>query len=159
LDTDFNKAFAKSQLAAYQKLPTKGMVFVSVKDADKNPAIVIVAEKLRQLGFEIISTMGTARYLDGRKVYVRTIKRVSQGQPNLIDLIREDKVQMVINTASGKIPRQDEIKIRSTAVSFGIPVVTTLQGAEACVRGVEALIKHRIGVKPIQGYQKKNKSR
>lgn len=154
IDADFNKAYAKSQLAAYQNLPVKGTVFVSVKDKDKKPVLVAVARKLIDLGFDIISTLGTARFLEENKVCLRTIQRVSEGKPNLLDLIRTDKVNLIINTVSGKIPRQDEIKIRSTAVAFGVPVVTTLPGAEACVRGVEALIKHKLEVKPLQQYHR-----
>ncbi|MGD0336068.1 MAG: carbamoyl-phosphate synthase large subunit [Candidatus Omnitrophota bacterium] len=158
IDMDFAKAYAKSQLAAYQNLPVKGAVFLSVKDKDKNPVIAAVARKLLGLGFEIISTVGTARFLQGNKISVCTIQRVSEGKPNLLDLIRTNKVNLIINTTSGKIPRQDEIKIRSTAIAFGVPVVTTLPGAEACVKGVEALIKHRLEVKPLQQYHKKSQS-
>ncbi|MFH1457633.1 MAG: carbamoyl-phosphate synthase large subunit [Candidatus Omnitrophota bacterium] len=154
IDRDFNKAFAKSQLAAYQNLPSGGRVFLSVKDQDKRPVIVAVARRLMGLGFEIISTLGTARFLQENKISVYTIQRVSEGRPNLLDLIRENKVGLIINTVSGKMPRQDEIKIRSTAVGLGVPVVTTLPGAEACVRGVEALIKHRLDVKPLQQYHR-----
>jgi carbamoyl-phosphate synthase large subunit len=157
IDLDFNQAFAKSQLAAYQNLPTKGTVFLSVKDKDKKPLICAVASRLLDLGFEIISTVGTARFLQENKIPVCTIQRVSQGRPNLLDLIQTDKVQLIINTVSGKMPRQDEIKIRSTAVAFGVPVVTTLPGAQACVSGIEALIKHRLEVRPLQQYHKKLK--
>jgi carbamoyl-phosphate synthase large subunit len=152
IDMDFNKAFAKSQLAAYQNLPFKGKVFLSVKDKDKRALIVAVARKLIDLGFEAISTVGTARFLQENRVCAYTIQRVSEGKPNLLDLIRENKVGLIINTVSGKIPRQDEIRIRSAAIGFGVPVVTTLPGAEACVRGMEALIKHRLDVKPLQEY-------
>jgi len=154
IDTDFNKAFSKSQLAAYQNIPTKGMVFISVKDKEKNKTVVDVSRKLTNLGFELISTMGTAKFLEKHKIYVRSIQRVSDGKPNVIDLIKEGKVHLVINTVSGKIPRQDEVRIRSTAVGFGVPVCTTVPGAEACVRGIEALIKHTLEVKPLQEYHK-----
>jgi len=155
IDNDFNKAFCKSQLAAYQNLPVKGIVFLSVKDKDKGGSIIGIAKKLRELGFEIISTIGTAKFLEQNKVYVRSIQRVSQGRPNLIDLISQGKVQLIINTVSGKIPRHDEVMIRSTAVAFGVPVTTTMPGAQACVRGIEALIKHALEVKPLQQYHKK----
>jgi len=157
IDSDFNKAFAKSQLAAYQALPTQGKVFVSVKDEDKNHDIVVVARKLLALGFEIISTTGTAKFLEENKVYVRTIQRVSEGKPNLLDLIRQGQVQLIINTVSSKIPRQDEIRIRSSAVGFGVPTITTMPGAEASVKGIEALIKHTLEVKPLQEYHKNQK--
>ncbi|MFA5410694.1 MAG: carbamoyl-phosphate synthase large subunit [Candidatus Omnitrophota bacterium] len=155
IDADYSKAYAKSQLAAYQNLPTKGMVFISVKDKDKKPLIVKAARRLTELGFKIVSTVGTAKFLEENKVFVRTIQRVSQGRPNLLDLIRERQVNLIINTVSGKIPRQDEVRIRSSSVAFGVPVVTTLPGAQACVKGIEALIKHTLGVRPIQFYHRK----
>jgi carbamoyl-phosphate synthase large subunit len=154
IDRNFSSAFSKSQLSAYQNLPTSGMVFISVRDQDKKPLLAQVAKKLTQLGFEIISTQGTVRFLEANSVYARLIQRVSEGRPNLIDLIKENKVRLVINTVSGKIPRQDEVKIRSTAVGFGVPVVTTLPGAQACVAGIEALIKHKLEVKPLQQYHR-----
>ena len=157
IDTDFNKAYAKSQLAAYQELPRQGTVFLSVKDQDKDPTFVAVARKLIALGFKITSTFGTAKFLEENKVYVRTIQRISEGKPNLLDLIRQKEVHLIINTVSGKIPRQDEVRIRSTAVQFGVPTITTVQGAEASIKGIEALIKHKLGVKPLQDYHKKLK--
>ncbi|MCM8796839.1 MAG: carbamoyl-phosphate synthase large subunit, partial [Candidatus Omnitrophica bacterium] len=117
LDMDFNKAYAKSQLAAYQNLPLKGRVFLSVKDKDKKPLIAEVSRKLLNLGFEIIATVGTAKFLKENKISVCTIQRVSEGRPNLLDLIQENKVHLIINTVSGKIPRLDEIRIRSAAVA------------------------------------------
>ena len=154
IDMDFNKAFAKSQLGAYQNLPLAGTVFLSVKDGDKKPALAEVAAKLEELGFKIISTVGTAAFLEKNKVYARTIQRVSQSKPNLLDLIRENKVHLIINTASGKIPRRDEVRIRSTAVSSGVPTVTTLPGAQACVKGIEALIRHKLEVRSLQEYNR-----
>ncbi|TAN61847.1 carbamoyl-phosphate synthase large subunit, partial [bacterium] len=155
IDKDFSKAYAKSQLAAYQNLPGKGTVFISVKDKDKRPLIVSAARRLRDLKFEIISTIGTAKFLESNGIAARTIRRVSEGRPNLLDLIKQGKIHLIINTPSGKIPRQDEVKIRSSAIACGVPVVTTLPGAEACARGIEALIKHKLDVKPIQQYHKK----
>lgn len=152
IDRDFGRAYCKSQFAAYQNLPVKGKVFLSVKDKDKKSTILKVVRKLSELKFEIISTSGTAKFLGENKVKVKTIPRVSEGKPNLLDFIREGKIQLIINTPSGKVPRLDEIKIRSTAIAFGVPVVTTIPGAEACVRGIEALIKETLDVKPIQQY-------
>ena len=158
IDTDFGRAYAKSQLAAYQNLPAvKGTVFISVKDKDKRALMVKTAKKLKDLKFEIISTLGTAKFLEENEIIARTIQRVSDGKPNVLDLIKEGKIKLIINTVSGKIPRQDEQKIRSSAIALGIPVITTLPGAEACARGIEALMKHKLGVKPIQAYHKKLK--
>ena len=158
IDTDFGRAYAKSQLAAYQNLPAaKGTVFISVKDKDKRTQMAKTAKKLKDLKFEIISTLGTAKFLEENGIIARTIQRVSDGKPNVLDLIQEGKIKLIINTVSGKIPRQDELKIRTSAIALGIPVITTLPGAEACSRGIEALIKHKLGVKPIQAYHKKLK--
>ena len=155
IDTEFGRAYAKSQLAAYQNLPFKGTVFISVKDKDKKPVIIQVARSLRALKFELISTVGTARFLGENKITVRTIRRVSEGRPNLLDLIKAGKIHLIINTSSGKIPRQDEIKIRSSAIARGIPVVTTLPGAHACVAGIKELLEHKLKAKPIQAYHRK----
>ena len=156
IDTDFGRAYAKSQLAAYQNLPAvKGTVFISVKDKDKKALMAKAAKKLKDLKFEIISTLGTAKFLEENGIIARTIQRVSDGKPNVLDLMKEGKIKLIINTVSGKMPRQDELKIRSSAISLGIPVVTTLPGADACARGIEALIKHKLGVKSIQAYHRK----
>jgi carbamoyl-phosphate synthase large subunit len=159
IDTSFERAFCKSQLAAYQNLPVKGTVFLSVKDKDKVTEIIKVAKRLLELKLDIISTSGTAKFLQSNGVYVKTIQRVSAGKISVIDLIRDGKVQLVINTVSGKIPRLDEVRIRTIAIAFGVPVVTTVPGAEASVRGIETLIKHKLQVKPLQAYHGKNKSK
>lgn len=152
IDIDFGKAYCKSQLAAYQNLPTKGTVFISVKDKDKKPIIVSVARGLKDLNFKIISTQGTARFFKENKINVDVIRRISEGGPNLLDFLKDGKIQLIINTPSGKMPRQDEIKIRSAAIALGVPVVTTLPGADACVHGLKALIKKQLDVKPLQEY-------
>jgi len=156
---EFGQAFYKSQVAAYQNLPRSGAVFLSVKDRDKSSAIVSVAAKLIDLKFQIISTRGTADFLKKYNIGTRIIQRLSEGNPNLLDLIRQDKIQLIINTASGKIPRRDEVRIRSTAIAFGVPVVTTIPGAEACVKGIEALVKKKLRVKALQDYYKGAKNK
>ncbi|MBI4335835.1 MAG: carbamoyl-phosphate synthase large subunit [Candidatus Omnitrophica bacterium] len=149
IDTDFSKAFAKSQVAAGSGLPTKGCVFLSVKDKDKKP-LVAVAKKLQGLGFELIGTPGTAEFLSKNNISVKVAQRISEGRPNILDYMKEGKVSLIINTPSGKIPRKDEIKIRSTAVLQGISCVTTMPGALASVHGIEAQLNHKIDVTPIQ---------
>ena len=159
IDTDFGRAYAKSQLAAYQNLPAaKGTVFISVKDKDKRTQMAKTARKLKDLKFEIISTLGTAKFLEENGIIARTIQRVSDGKPNVLDLMKEGKIKLIINTVSGKIPRQDEQKIRSSAIALGIPVITTLPGAEACAQGIEALIKHKLGGQADPGIPNKKAS-
>ncbi len=151
---DFGQAFYKSQVAAYQNLPQAGVVFLSVKDTDKLSAIVSVAQELIKLKFQIISTRGTAEFLKKYNIGARIIQRLSEGSPNLLDLIRQDKIQLVINTASGKMPRRDEVAIRSTAIAAGVPVVTTLPGAQACVKGIEAMAQKKLVVRALQDYHR-----
>jgi carbamoyl-phosphate synthase large subunit len=149
IDTDFEKAFAKSQAAAGTALPTAGAVFVSVKDKDKK-GLIPVAKKLSELKFELIGTAGTAEYLSKNNIGIKSIQKISEGRPNILDYMKEGKIKLIINTPSGKIPRKDEIKIRSTAVSQGISCVTTIPGALASVRGIEMQLNQKIDVMPIQ---------
>ena len=155
IDTDFGRAFCKSQLGALQKVPTQGTVFISVKDRDKTALLVSAARQLSGFGFSIVSTAGTTAFLQNYGIQAETVHRVSEGKPNILEKIREGRVHLVINTPSGKIPRQDEVVIRSTAVAFGVPVVTTLQGADAYVHAIRSLLAGELGVKSIQEYLKK----
>jgi len=151
IDVDFGRAFAKSQMAANSSLPAEGTVFVSVQDAHK-AKIVPIARKLKKLGFEIIATAGTAATLKEGGIQAVPIHRISEGSPNILDHMREGKIRLIINTPSGKKPREDEIKIRSMAVSLGVPCVTTIPGADAAVQGIEAIKKHSIGVRPLKDW-------
>ncbi len=158
LDKDFARAFIKSQLAAGQNLPRKGNVFISVRDRDKR-AIVFIAKKLHDLGFHLLATAGTAAALEKNDIPVKVLPKVAEGRPNVIDLMKDGKIQMVINTPSGRIPRQDEIKIRSHVILYTIPYTTTISGAQATVSGIEALLKKDLEVQSLQEYHKKAKRR
>jgi carbamoyl-phosphate synthase large subunit len=158
IDSDFGRAYIKSQLAAGQNLPRGGNVFISVRDRDKR-AVVFIAKKLQDLGFSICSTSGTAAALDKNGIVVKVLPRIAEGRPNVLDLMKDGKIQMVINTPSGRIPRQDEIKIRSQVVLYNIPYTTTISGAQATVNGIEALVKKDLGVKSLQDYHKKKKGK
>ena len=151
IDVDFGRAFAKSQMAANSSLPTEGTVFVSVQDAHKEKIVPIV-KKLKELGFEIIATAGTAATLKENKIAATQIHRISEGSPNILDHMREGKIKFIINTPSGKKPREDEIKIRSLAVSLGVPCVTTIPGAGAAVQGIEAIKKLSVGVTSLKDW-------
>ncbi len=153
IDENFARAYLKSQISAFQALPKEGTVFISVKNSDKR-AILFTAKSLNDLGFKIIATEGTAKALRKRGIKVVSLPRISEGRPNILDYIIDRKVQLVINTPSGRIPRKDEIKIRAEAVKFGIPCITTISGARASVSGIEELKKGGFGVKPIQEYHK-----
>ncbi len=151
IDFDFGKAYLKSQLAASQLLPKKGKVFISVKDRDKK-GIVPVAEKLIKLGFNILSTEGTGKVLKEHNLPVVILPKLAEGRPNILDYIKNRNVHLIINTPSGRIPRRDEVVIRSTATLYRIPSITTVWGALASVKAIEALIKEKIEVKSIQTY-------
>jgi carbamoyl-phosphate synthase large subunit len=152
IDMDFGKAYCKSQLGALQEVPTKGTVFMSVKNADKTQLAVSVAYQLTNLGFSIISTAGTAAFLRENGITTEIVPRVSDGAPDLLNGIREGRIQLIINTPTGKGPRTDDVSIRATANSRGIPVVTTMPGADAYVQGIRALIRGELTVTPIQRY-------
>jgi carbamoyl-phosphate synthase large subunit len=151
LDADLGIAYAKSQMAAGGPLPVKGNVFISVNDADKLEA-ADVARKFVDLGFEIVSTGGTASVLEKAGLRVRRVFKLSEGRPNTIDLLKNREIQLVINTPSGQVPRADEVKIRTTAVYTGTPIMTTLSGAKAAALGIAALKKNGYQVKTLQEF-------
>jgi carbamoyl-phosphate synthase large subunit len=151
LDADRGVAYAKSQMAAGSPLPLGGKVFISVSDAHKKK-IVEVARQFAELGFELIATGGTAQALEKAGLKVERIHKLQEGRPNAVDLLKNKELQMVINTPSGATPRADEIKIRTTAVYTGTPIMTTVSSAQAAARGIAALKKSGYGVKTVQEY-------
>ena len=151
LDPVFGMAYAKSQLAAGQSLPESGRVFVSLKDKDKRPMIFIV-KKLHDLGFEICATSGTARTLRMNGIPATLTLKVSEGHPNVVDMMKEGAVHLIINTPSSRTPRRDEADIRSTAVACGVPLITTVFGAMATVNAMETVVKEDRRVKALQDY-------
>ncbi|MBN1526837.1 MAG: carbamoyl-phosphate synthase large subunit [Candidatus Omnitrophica bacterium] len=157
IDSTFGMAYAKSQIAAGQKLPTKGNVFISVKNQDKRN-VIFVAKKLADLGFKIFATSGTADALSSNDIEVKMLPKLGEGRPNIIDLIKDGKVDMIINTPAGKMTKEDETKIRSHAILYNVPLITTVSGAQASVNGIENLIKKpHMNVKSLQEYHKKIK--
>jgi len=154
IDVDFGRAFIKSQIAAGQNIPKEGNVFVSVRDKDKRQVVFIV-KQLQRLGFHIFATSGTASALKKNGISVKILPKIAEGRPNVLDLMKDGKIQMVINTPSGRIPREDEVKIRSQVIVHNIPYTTTISGAQATVNGIESLINNELGVKSLQEYQKK----
>jgi carbamoyl-phosphate synthase large subunit len=151
LDADRGVAYAKSQMAAGSPLPLSGKVFISVSDAHKKK-IVEVAKQFAELGFELIATGGTAAVLEKAGLKVERIHKLQEGRPNAIDLLKNKELQMVINTPAGASPRADEIKIRTTAVYTGTPIMTTISSAEAAARGIAALKKSGYSVKTVREY-------
>ena len=152
-DEDFGMAFAKTQMAAKPSLPLEGNVFLSVKDSDK-PKALEVAKGLAELGFSFTSTEGTAKFLNENGIPAKSTLRISEGRPNVADLIKNGKVQLVINTPLGLIPRRDENGIRSEAVLNSVPVITTLGSAFAALNGIRSLKDRKFSVKSLQDYSR-----
>ncbi|HEV2692651.1 MAG TPA: carbamoyl-phosphate synthase large subunit [Verrucomicrobiae bacterium] len=151
LDADLGVAYAKSQMAANSPLPLKGKVFISVSEMHKKD-VAWVAKQFADLGFELVATTGTAAVLEKAGLKVQRINKLLEGRPNVIDLLKNKEIQFVINTPSGAAPREDEVKIRTTAVYTGTPIATTLSGAKAAALGIAALKKSGYAVKTVQEY-------
>ncbi len=151
LDADRGIAYAKSQMAANAPLPLGGRVFISVSEAHKSE-VAAVAKQFADLGFELISTSGTAAILENAGLKVQRIYKLAEGRPNALDLLKNREIQLVINTPAGQTPRADEIKIRTSAVYSGTPIMTTLSGAKAAALGIAALKKRGYEVKTLQEY-------
>jgi carbamoyl-phosphate synthase large subunit len=126
-------------------------VFISVSDADK-PHVAAIARDFADLGFELVSTSGTAAVLEKAGLKVQRIFKLAEGRPNALDLLKNRELQLVINTPAGQMPRADEVKIRTTAVYTGTPIMTTLSGAKAAALGIAALKKSGYDVKTVQEY-------
>jgi carbamoyl-phosphate synthase large subunit len=145
----FSLAFAKSQIAAGTILPKEGTIFVSVMERHR-PLIVPLAKRLAQLGFKLLATQGTAKALEAADIPVERVKKIAEGRPNLLDYLHDARVQLVINTPSGKGARTDEGRIRAAAVQHGVPCITTIPACEAAVVAMEALRTEPMSVEALQ---------
>jgi carbamoyl-phosphate synthase large subunit len=148
---DFPGAYAKSQLAIDYSLPTEGAAFVSVCDRDKR-SIVGVARHLHMLGFDILSTRGTARALRAAGIPVTEVLKKHEGRPNIVDAVKNGEVQLVINTPFGQETRSDGYHIRTAAIAHGITNITTVPAAQAVVQAIDAFKAGRLGVLPLQDF-------
>ena len=146
----FSIAFAKSQIAAGILLPQTGRIFLSVASQQAKEMMVDYARRLVQLGFELIATSGTARSLAAAGIPVEVVKKLQEGHPNLIDHLIDGRVQLIFNTPRGKGARTDEGRIRAASVQYGVPCITTLPAAEACIRAMEAMRTEPLSVQAIQ---------
>ncbi len=151
LDSDFGIAFAKSQLGASTNVPTKGAVFVSVKDNDKQ-AITPAIATLEKMGFSILATGGTQRYLQEQGIKCEKINKVLEGRPHIVDAIKNGDIQLVINTTKGTKAISDSRDIRRSALIGKIPYYTTISGAKAAVKGITAYKDGNLNVRPLQSY-------
>ena len=151
LDKDFGHAFAKSQLGGGTKVPLSGRVFISVRERDK-ASVIDLAKRLSELGFEIVATRGTARALEDQEVPVRTINKVLEGRPHIVDAMANDEIDLVFNTTEGVQSIADSYSLRRTALTQRIPYYTTVAGARAALMAIEAMSTGGLEVAPLQSY-------
>ena len=158
IDHDRNIAFFKSQLASGSRLPTKGNVFLAVKDEDKD-AVVPLAKRLVEMGFGIYATCGTSTRLWDNGVKSQAIYRISRGRPNVLDLIRNKDVAWIVNTSEpGAEAMVDDVRMRSAAIIHGIPISTTVAGFEAAILGLDDYTRFgEFSVCSLQEYHRKLK--
>jgi carbamoyl-phosphate synthase large subunit len=153
IDTDFARAFLKAQIGSGVDLPQEGQVFISVKDEDKD-AMVGLGRELLAMGFSLIATGGTARHLNAKGLPVELVMKVREGRPHVVDAMKSDRIQLVINTTEDAKAIADSFELRRTALINAIPYYTTVAGAKAAVRAIAALESGRLEVAPLQSYFK-----
>ncbi|MBL9011385.1 MAG: carbamoyl-phosphate synthase large subunit [Alphaproteobacteria bacterium] len=151
LDTQFDRAFAKSQIAGGTIVPTAGTAFVSVREDDK-PFLVEPVAKLLEMGFRVIATGGTQSFLAEQGLKVERINKVLEGRPHIVDEMKNGNVQLVFNTTEGAQALKDSFTLRRTALLMKIPYYTTVSGAAAAVRGIASVRAGELGVAPLQSY-------
>ena len=151
IDTEFGRAFAKAQIAAGTHLPLEGTVFISVNDRDKS-GISTVAEAFIELGFKVVATEGTHKILRRNSIESKQVLKVHEGRPNISDVMKNGQIQLIINSPSGEEAKADGKMIRRTALSYKIPVITTLAGAKAAIAAIKSLQTGGISVTALQDY-------
>jgi carbamoyl-phosphate synthase large subunit len=155
ISSTFGLAFAKAQLAAGQRLPQRGTVFLSVNDHDKRH-VAFVVQDLLAAGLKVVATRGTAAALANAGIEVESVYKVNEGRPNIVDLIKTTKVDLVINTPLGRESFYDEKSIRRAAVRYNIPCITTLSAASAAARGIRAMSGHKVEVAALQDLHRRS---
>jgi carbamoyl-phosphate synthase large subunit len=152
IDTDFGKAFAKAELGAGVDLATTGTVFVSMNDRTKAAAVPVVQDLL-DLGFKVVATSGTQKILAENGIEgVEVVLKLHEGRPHVLDWIKNNWIQFIINTPSGEESQLDGRTIRRAAVDYKLPIITTIAGAKATVAAIKSLQTHPLEVKALQDY-------
>jgi carbamoyl-phosphate synthase large subunit len=151
IDSDFGRAFAKAELGAGERLPLTGTVFVSMSDRDKAAAVPVVKEFM-DLGFQVMATFGTRQALKEHGLDVELVLKLHEGRPHVIDAIKNQKIQLIINTPSGEEAQTDARLIRRTGLAYKIPIITTIAGAKATVAAIRSMQNTTLDVKVIQDY-------
>jgi carbamoyl-phosphate synthase large subunit len=151
IGADFGTAFAKAELAAGQRLPLSGTVFVSMNNRDK-AAVVSVVKNLMELGFQIMATEGTRKVLRENGLDVELVLKLHEGRPHVLDAIKNSKIQLIITTPSGEEAQTDGRLIRRSALTYKIPMITTIAGAKATAAAIRSLQSQPLQVKSLQEY-------
>ncbi|MFZ4675836.1 MAG: carbamoyl-phosphate synthase large subunit [Nodosilinea sp.] len=151
IDVDFGKAFAKAALGANQRLPLSGTVFISMNDRDK-AAVIPVAKQMATMGLKLIATAGTRAALLDQGLTVDLVLKVHEGRPNIEDAIKNNEIQLIINTPAGSTALEDDRSIRRTALAYKVPIITTIAGAKATAAAIQSLQQHPLQVKSLQEY-------
>ncbi|MEJ2032370.1 MAG: carbamoyl-phosphate synthase large subunit [Deltaproteobacteria bacterium] len=151
IDDSLGLAFAKSQLAAGQKIPARGNVLISVRWGDK-PAVLPIARQLIELGFSLLATRNTARFLSENGVTCTMVHKISEGRPHILDKIQDQEIQWIINTSMGTRTTEDSYTIRRAALSYHLPYTTTIAGAESMVKAITVFRERALEVKSLQEY-------
>jgi carbamoyl-phosphate synthase large subunit len=148
----FGEAFFKAEMAAGDPLPLSGTIFLSINNQSKE-ALLGEMKLLHEIGFRMVATEGTALFLNGHGIPCERVLKVSEGRPNIIDLVKNGQIGLIINTPTGKIPKHDAFSIRQAAVRYRVPVITTISAAKAAVQGlVEVKSRKDVSVRSIQEY-------
>ncbi|MFC1659169.1 hypothetical protein ACFL0U_01220 [Pseudomonadota bacterium] len=149
IDKKFNVAFLKAQIGTGKKLPEKGVALISVKDEDK-PKVVKLAKQLIDLGFNIMATGGTTKYLEKHGIPTQRVNKVSQGKPHIVDYIYEGKINLVINTADSTVTFKDGLAIRRNSLIRGVTYVTVMKAAFTLVKAIKAMKENYMSVNSLQ---------
>jgi len=152
IDTELDKAFSKSQIAAGNSLLFEGVAFISVKDDDKNDSVLQIARKLSELDFKLICTSGTSKFLSDNGIVNEKVNKVSEGRPDITDYLKNNDVQLLINTTFGEKEVAQSYSIRRNTLIYNVPYFTTIAGAKAAVGAIESIKKEGLEVKAIQDY-------
>ena len=151
LADSFGLAFFKAQEAAQPALPIQGTVLITVCETDR-PAVLEVARQFKRLGFKLRATEGTHKFLAEQGIESEPILKVHEGRPHIVDGIKSQEIDLIINTPSGKLSKYDDSYIRKNAIKYRIPYITTLAGALAAARGISAYRQGRGQVRALQSY-------
>jgi carbamoyl-phosphate synthase large subunit len=147
----FGSAFAKAQLSAGLRLPQKGTIFLSVNDSDKE-TLLPIARDFQSLGFSLLATAGTHKFLESKGITSDHILKAGEGRPNVVDLVKSKKIDLIINTPLGRQSHYDEKSIRRAATQFGVACITTLSGAAAAANAIRTLRSEKLSVRTLQEY-------